>query len=142
MSGLSGIGVKVEQAEGSDALERGNALPILHEVRHALTRLVDDNEPTVIDLQSIPMGPGDDRRLLAVLGEGEVSAELDALGRSVIRESRYPGVWIIEHFNTNSEVAARFIEVTWIPSLLMAQQEDVCTGLAELTERLAEQETD
>lgn len=140
MSGLSDIGVKVERSAEPDSLAWGNALPILHEVRHALTRLIDHDEPTVIDLQSIPMGPGDDKRLLECLGEGEIRAELDALGRSVIRECRYPGVWLIEHFNANDEAAARFIEVAWIPSILMSQQEDVCSGLAALTEALAEQE--
>jgi hydrogenase-1 operon protein HyaF len=140
MSGLAGIGVKVEQAGDPGSLAWGTALPILHEVRHALARLVEQGEPTVIDLQSIPMGPGDDKRLLAGLGEGELKAELEALGKSVIRECRYPGVWLIEHYNVNGEVAARFIEVAWIPSILMAQQEDVCTGLAGLTEFLAEQE--
>lgn len=142
MSGLAGIGVKVEQGGGQEALSWGNALPILHEVRHALDRLVSDGEPTVIDLQSIPMGPGDDKRLAAGLGEGELKAEFEALGKSVIRECRYPGVWLIEHFNVNGEVAARFIEVAWIPSILMAQEEDVCSGLAALTEFLAEQEAD
>ena len=135
MSGLADIGVKVEPGD----LAWGNALPILHEVRHALARLVAEGEPTVIDLQSIPMGPGDDKRLLAGLGEGEIQAELQALGKSVVRECKYPGVWLVEHYNTNDEVGARFIEITWIPSILRSQEEDVSAGLAAFTEWLEEQ---
>lgn len=137
MSGLSGIEVKVESGKGLEPELRGNALPLLHEIRHALARLIKEDEPTVIDVQSLPMGPGDLRRLLDVLGEGEVTAELDALGKSIIRESRYPGVWIIEHLNGSGGIASRFIEISWVPWLLHAQAEDVQHGLTELADALA-----
>jgi len=137
MSGLSGIGVKVEAGSALEPELRGNALPLLHEIRHALARLLEEGEPTVIDVQSLPMGPGDLRRLLDALGEGEVKAELEALGKTVIRESRYSGVWIIEHLNGSGGIASRFIEITWVPSLLQAQAEDVQSGLTELADALA-----
>lgn len=137
MSRLSGIGVAVEQGASGEPELRGNALPLLHEIRHALARLLEEGEPTVIDVQSIPMGPGDMTRLMDALGEGEVKAELEALGKTVIRESRYSGVWIIEHMNTSGGIASRFVEITWVPSLLQAQVEDVQKGLEELADALA-----
>lgn len=137
MSGLTEIGVKVESGAALEPELRGNALPLLHEIRHALARLVEAGEPTVIDIQSLPMGPGDLRRLFDVLGEGEVRAELEALGKTVIRESRYSGVWIIEHLDGSGGFASRFIEITWVPSLLQAQVEDVQKGLTELANALA-----
>lgn len=137
MDRLSGIGVKVESGQGLEPELRGNALPLLHEIRHALARLIEEGESTTIDVQSLPMGPGDLRRLLDALGEGEVRAELEALGKTEIRESRYSGVWIIEHLNGSGGVASRFIEISWVPSLLQAQAEDVQKGLAELADALA-----
>jgi len=137
MSGLSGIGVKVESGSERPAEVFGNALPLLHEIRHALARLVEAGEPTVIDVQSIPMGPGDMQRLLDALGEGEVRAEIEALGKTVIRESRYSGVWIVEHMSGSGGVAGRFVEITWVPSLLQAQREDVEAGLEALVDALA-----
>lgn len=137
MNRLSDIGVKVESGGVAEPELRGNALPLLHEIRHALARLVDEGEPTVIDVQSIPMGPGDVKRLMDALGEGEVKAELDALGKTIIRESRYSGVWIIEHMNTSGGIASRFVEITWVPSILQAQAEDVRKGLKELADALA-----
>lgn len=137
MDRLSGIGVKVESGQGPEPELRGNALPLLHEIRHALARLIEEGESTTIDVQSLPMGPGDLRRLLDALGEGEVRAELEALGKTEIRESRYSGVWIIEHLNGSGGVASRFIEISWVPSLLQAQAEDVQKGLAELADALA-----
>jgi hydrogenase-1 operon protein HyaF len=137
MSGLSGIGVKVESVAVREPELRGNALPLLHEIRHGLARLIDSGEATVIDLQSLPMGPGDLSRLLEALGTGEVRAELEALGTSVIRESRYSGVWIIEHMNGEGGVSSRFIEIAWVPPILQAQIEDVRQGLSELADALA-----
>jgi hydrogenase-1 operon protein HyaF len=137
MSGLSGIGVKVESMAVPEPELRGNALPLLHEIRHAIARLIDSGESTVIDLQSLPMGPGDLNRLLEALGTGEVRAELETLGTSVIRESRYSGVWIIEHMNGSGGVASRFIEIAWVPPILQAQVEDVQQGLSELAGALA-----
>jgi hydrogenase-1 operon protein HyaF len=137
MSGLSGIGVKIESGATPEPELRGNALPLLHEIRHALARLIEEGEPTVIDVQSLPMGPGDLQRLFDALGEGEVRAELEALGKTIIRESRYSGVWIIEHMNGSGGIASRFIEITWVPSLLHAQVEDVQIGLSELADALA-----
>ena len=137
MDRLSGIGVRVESGQGLEPELRGNALPLLHEIRHALARLIEEGESTTIDVQSLPMGPGDLRRLLDALGEGEVRAELEALGKTEIRESRYSGVWIIEHLNGSGGVASRFIEISWVPSLLQAQAEDVQKGLAELADALA-----
>jgi len=136
MSGLSGIGVQVESG-GVEPELRGNTLPLLHEIRHALARLLEEGEPTVIDLQSIPMGPGDLQRLVDALGEGEVTAEIEALGKTVIRESRYSGAWMIEHMNENGGVAGRFVEIAWVPGLLQAQKEDVQAGLEELAGALA-----
>jgi hydrogenase-1 operon protein HyaF len=137
MSGLSDISVKVEAGRGLEPELRGNALPLLHEIRHALSRLVEEGEPTVIDIQSIPMGPGDLRKLLEALGEGEVRAELETLGKTIIRESRYSGVWIIEHLSGTGGIASRFIEINWVPPILQAQAEDVQKGLAELADALA-----
>ncbi len=64
-----------------------NTLPLLNEVRHALKRLVRTGESTIIDLRAIPFGPGDEERLLDLLGQGEVMATLDAW---VKRLSRSP----------------------------------------------------
>jgi hydrogenase-1 operon protein HyaF len=137
MSRLSDIGVQVEPGTSGEPELRGNSLPLLHEIRHALGRLLEVGESTIIDTQSIPMGPGDMNRLLDALGEGEVKAELEALGKTVIREARYSGVWIIEHMNDAGGVAGRFVEITWVPSLLQAQAEDVQRGLLELADALA-----
>ena len=119
---------------------RGNVEPILHEVLHALDRLLADGEPTVIDLASLPFGPGELEQLEDILGTGELTAELDALGTSRIRETIYPGVWWLEHRNTEGDVVGRYVEITRTPEILMSQDADITAGLARLGDTLAREE--
>lgn len=114
----------------------GNVRPLLAEIRHALERLVDTGEPTAIDLRSIPLAPGEEDELLEVLGEGEVRAELHALGPSEIRETAISGVWLVTHRNAAGEIAGQFIEVTRMPQILESQEADMLRGMAILAERL------
>jgi len=114
-----------------------NVQPLLNEVRHALVKLLDDGGRTVIDLRSIPLAPGEEQKLLDELGRGEVHAQLSALGSSDFVETRYPGVWVVEHFNSNDEVIGKFIEVCDIPDLLRSQQDDIREGLEQLQTQLA-----
>ena len=129
-----------EHAAGCAApgdLSTGNVEPLLHEVRHALRRWLDDAEVTVIDLRSIPMGPGEEDRIVNELGRGEVQARMSALGPSEIIETRFPGVWLVTHWNNSDEVIGKFIEICDMPRLLMAQEEDIREGLELLDAQLA-----
>lgn len=130
MSGLDAIAVHAE-------FETGNVRPLLHEIRHALVRLARGEEGTVIDIQSLPLAPGEEKRIEEALGTGEVRAELNALGPTTIVETAYAGVWLVTHRNVENEVIARLIEITHIPSLLLSQPEDIRAGLARLEENLS-----
>jgi hydrogenase-1 operon protein HyaF len=119
----------------------GNIAPLLHEVRHALARLASDGETNIIDLQTIPLAPGEADKILAVLGEGEVRAKLQCLGESEVRETSFPGVWIVTHFDEMGDLKSRFIEVTRIPQILESQPDDIADGLARLEMKLAQPTT-
>ncbi len=118
--------------------QTGNIPPLLHEIRHALRNLLDNGETTTIDLRGLPMAPGEQDQLLEILGKGEVSARLDALGKSEITESSFAGVWLIIHYNNNGEVMGKFIEITRMPAILKAQTADMEESLAALQVRLEE----
>ena len=136
MNRLDGISVRIEGLSWTTQ----NALPLLHEIRHALADFLTDGQETTIDLQRLPMGPADEARLFEILGRGEVEAQLNALGNSLIRETGIPGVWLIEHFNADQQLVAKLIEVTAMPSFLKSQPEDIREGLVKLCERLATDE--
>lgn len=133
MTSLDGFDVRVEQTHG-------NVTPILNEVAHALDRLLENEEPTVIDLASLPFAPGELARLETLLGTGELRAELDALGASHIRETAYPGVWWLEHRNTDGDVVGRYLEITRTPEILKSQDADILAGRARLGDSLQHKE--
>jgi len=113
----------------------GNVRPILNEVLHAIDRLLETNESTTLDLAGLPFGPGELEHLEATLGTGELSAKLDALGTSRIRETVYPGVWWLEHRNAFDEVVGRYIEITRTPEILSSQDADIVAGRARLEDQ-------
>lgn len=113
----------------------GNVRPILNEVLHAIDKLLESDEPTIIDLAGLPFGPGELEHLEAALGTGELSAKLDALGTSHIRETIYPGVWWLEHRNALDEVVGRYIEITRTPEILSSQDADIVAGRARLEDQ-------
>ncbi|MCW8915420.1 MAG: hydrogenase expression/formation protein [Magnetovibrio sp.] len=117
-------------------VETGNASPLLHEIQHALTTLLEQGRETTIDLGAMPFAPGDERILDEVLGEGEVYATITIMGESKIRETGTPGVWRIDHFDENGEYQSRFIEITFMPDILKTQHEDAEQGLKDLRERI------
>ncbi len=114
-----------------------NVQPLLHEIRHALVKLLDDGSYTAIDLRSLPLAPVEEEQLLDKLGQGEVYARLHALGPTEIVETRFPGVWVVVHFNNDNEVIGRFIEICDTPALLRSQQDDIRQGLEQLQSQLA-----
>jgi hydrogenase-1 operon protein HyaF len=124
------------RVETGEELTR-NVKPLLHEIRHALDALLDSGARSVIDLRSMPLAPGEEQQLLEELGRGEVNARLHALGPSEIVETRYPGVWLVMHYNNADEVIGKFIEVCDVPELLRSQQEDIREGLELLQAQLA-----
>ena len=118
-----------------------NVKPILHEIRHALLDLLDSGNTSIIDLRSIPLAPGEEETIINALGQGEVHARLDVLGRSDIYETLYSGVWLVTHYNENEAVVGRFIEITELPAILKSQREDMSDALKELTQELETKDT-
>jgi len=125
MNALDQIGIKVA---GSDA----NGRAILREIHRMLEALIARNEVNSIDLSSLPLTLEDRQLLEESLGEGEVTAEVDSLGPTRVRESGIPGVWWVSHYNANGEVMSEFIEVTDCPEILLTPQEDMKDGLEAL----------
>lgn len=114
----------------------GNAEPVLHEVRHALSRLISTGETTKIDLKAMPFGPGDLEHLLSVLGTGEVQASVDALGPTRVQETAIPGVWLVDYLNSEAHRLALHLEIATVPEILCPQPQDLNDAIAALDARL------
>lgn len=126
---LEDIGIKVEPPEPCSV---GNVLAILSEVASLLERFAAGGETGMVDLKSLPISPLEYEQLRITLGQGEVSARLDAIGASEIIETHFPGVWWVTHYNVEGDIVADLIEIAAIPNILLSQPEDVRSGLARL----------
>ena len=128
--------IEIRTACPDPPASHGNATPVLHEILHALKRLQQQGQTTTIDLLAMPFGPGDEDQLRLTLGRGEVMARLDALGRSEIWETGFPGVWILEHDNSAGERIAWQVEITHIPAILQTPVEDLAESIDRLRGQL------
>jgi len=116
----------------------GNIRALLAEIAARLEKLVSDGETGMVDLNSLPLAPGEYEQLRQTLGQGEVSARIEAIGPSEIIETRYPGVWWVTHYNVEGDIVADMIEIAWLPEIIRSQPEDVHAGLELLRAQLAD----
>jgi hydrogenase-1 operon protein HyaF len=114
----------------------GNIRALLAEIAARLEQLAAGGETGMIDLNSLPLAPGEYELLRQTLGQGEVSARIDAIGPSEISETRYPGVWWVTHHNVEGDIVADIIEIAPIPEIIKSQPEDIRAGLELLRAQL------
>jgi hydrogenase-1 operon protein HyaF len=133
MSAIDKIGIKVIEAAD---LPTGNVKALLHELAGLLDAWLSKGETASIDLRSLPLTRGDYDELGAALGPGAVSASVEAIGLSEVRETRYPGVWRVTHRNEAGEIVADLLEVCDAPAILRSPAEDAADGLIHLKEAL------
>jgi hydrogenase-1 operon protein HyaF len=133
MSAIEKIGIKV--IETAD-LPTGNVRALLQELTGLLDAWLNRGEPASIDLRSLPLTRGDYDELEAVLGSGAVTASVEAIGPSEVRETRYPAVWRVTHRNEAGEIVADLLEVCDTPAILRSPAEDAADGLIRLKEAL------
>jgi hydrogenase-1 operon protein HyaF len=82
------------------------------------------------------MSPKDRDELQQLLGEGEVQATILAGGLSVLRETSFAGVWWVMHRNTQGELMAELLEVTYVPKMLASASDEVTAAARALRERI------
>lgn len=130
---LQDIAIKIENVEEYSV---GSLRALLTEVAAHLEKLANDGTSGSIDLNSLPFAPGEYEQLRQLLGEGEVSAHIEAVGPSEVVETRYPGVWWVTHHNVEGDVIADTLEITTIPEIIKSQPEDIKMGLELLRAQL------
>ncbi len=120
MSSLDQIEISVEEPENRQLIQS-----IMMEVAALLEQHLQNGDHGEIDLKSLPLSTTDRTALDQALGTGEIMVQLNTLGVSEIRESRYPGVWRVVHRDGEERVIAELIEVADVPSIVRAERGEV-----------------
>jgi len=114
----------------------GMALSVLAEVGRMLETLAGSGEQGSIDLKSLPLSDADRAQLEALLGRGEVHAELELAGASQVWETAYAGVWWIRHRGAGDKIATEEISVCRIPEILITHPVDIEAAAGRLRQEL------
>jgi hydrogenase-1 operon protein HyaF len=105
---------------------------LITEIAGLLRRLIEQDEAGSIDLLGLPLSPSCLAALSECLGQGEIAVQLDAAGRSTIRETGFPGVWWTTHADKAGRIVAMLIEVAFVPDIVRVPRDDVTRGFQRL----------
>jgi hydrogenase-1 operon protein HyaF len=102
-----------------------NALPILTELQEQLDRWQPGAPAHVINLTLLPLSEGDTRYLGEALGQGPVETLSRGYGECKISSTACPGIWWVRYTNSMGTLILNTLEVTDIPVVACAAQEDL-----------------
>lgn len=108
---------------------------VLDDIKLALQHLLETGEETIIDLTNHPCDEKCEQALKNILGKGDVTASLNIFGEDSIIETGIHGVWWVYHINDRGDILTRALYITYVPSLLPAQRDDVEYGINVLSRR-------
>ncbi len=106
-----------------------SALAVVSEIEARARTFAETGEIASIDLHCLKAMPEERDILSRMLGEGEVSAVVNAAGRTEIRETAVPCVWWIHHRDYEGATVGESIEVTRVPDLIEGDRKAVLRGL-------------
>ena len=102
-----------------------NAMPILSEIQDHVRSWRAGCQAHVINLTLLPLSEGDIRFLDATLGSGPVDTLSRGYGDCQITSTAYPGVWWVRYTNSMGTLILNTLEITDIPMVACAAQEDL-----------------
>lgn len=115
--------LKFSPGHGKSQDEKLNML--VRDIRDALQLLLDTGKETIIDFTNYPCDEKCEEALKEILGKGEVTASLNIFGCDSIIETGVHGVWWVYHLNDTGAIITKALYVSYVPSILPAQPEDV-----------------
>lgn len=127
---------KINPARDSLPLGVLNAPSVLVEIAEASEKYLagELTEVHVINLSLLPFSPEDHNHLGEQLGSGPVAILSRGYGNCRIGSTQVAGVWRVQYFNSTDQMILDTLEITDIPQVACAAQEDLCDS----TERLHE----
>lgn len=108
---------------------------LVEDIKAALQHLLATGEETIIDFTNYPCDEGCEEALKEILGKGEVTASLTIFGCDSIIETGVHGVWWVYHLNDSGAILTKALYISYVPSILPAQADDVEYAINVLSRR-------
>ena len=121
-------------APGDDVM---NAPSVLAELAARAERFREGDAAHVVNLSLLPMSPADHVHLSAALGGGSVQVLSRGYGNCRISSTARPNTWWVQYFNSVDTVILSTIEVTALPDVVPAAEDDFADSIERLGEWLA-----
>jgi len=113
-----------------------NAPPLLAEIADKIPQYTPGAEPHVINLSLLPHTSEDIEYLVATLGVGPAVILSRGYGNCRISSTATRNVWWVQYFNSQDTLILNTLEVSEVPNVACAAQEDVEDSAARLQEIL------
>lgn len=114
----------------------GNAAPILTELKDKLADFKADDVPHVVNLSLLPCTDEDIDFLTSKLGGGPAVILSRGYGNCRITSTGTRNVWWVQYFNSQDTLILNTIEVSLVPEVACAAQEDIDDSAERLEEIL------
>jgi hydrogenase-1 operon protein HyaF len=111
-----------------------NAPPLLTEIRAGVARWRPGDQAHVINLTLLPLTPEDQALLDHALPVGSVAILSRGFGNCRVTSTAIRNLWRVQYFNSMQTLILNTLEITRVPEVALAAQED----LADSRERLLE----
>ncbi|HYQ71670.1 MAG TPA: hydrogenase expression/formation C-terminal domain-containing protein [Gammaproteobacteria bacterium] len=113
-----------------------NAAPLLTEINDKLPACVRGTEPHVINLSLLPHTHEDIDFLSRTLGSGPVVILSRGYGNCRITSTATRNVWWVQYFNSQETLILNTLEISAVPDVACAAQEDIDDSAQRLLEIL------
>jgi hydrogenase-1 operon protein HyaF len=113
-----------------------SALPIMTELQEQLSRWQPGDLAHVINLTLLPLSEADIQFLSETLGKGPVETLSRGYGDCQVTSTACPGIWWVRYTNSMGTLILNTLEVTDIPAVVCAAQEDLDDSRRRLGELL------
>jgi hydrogenase-1 operon protein HyaF len=123
-------------AEVLDGVANAPALVTEINAELAEREQIAKDEPHVINLSLLPLSEQDVTYLGSLLGYGPVTVLSRGYGNCRIQSTATRGVWAVQFFNSQDTLILNTIEVTDVPLMACAAQEDIDDSAQRLVEIL------
>jgi len=111
-----------------------NAPAVLSELNEAVQSRQPNDAAHIVNLTLLPMTPDDLAWLAAALGVGPVVILSRGYGNCRITRTRLRDTWWVQYFNSTDKLILNTIEVTALPDVAPAAEEDYADSIVRLDE--------